>query len=329
MITSLARHAADRSHRRGGWLVCARVIPLAVLAASAVIDAQQSGQQPGVLFRSGVELVRVDALAVRDGGVVKGLQPADFEVLDNGVLQEIASASLEQIPIDVLFVLDVSGSVSPEKARLLRDAAEVFLDGLAPRDRAGLVTFNARPTLAQPLSQRLDLLRSALAHIKGGGSTALNDAVYAALRCREPGETRGAIVVFTDGADNISWLSADEVVEAAKRSDAIVHTVAVVAPAAAGPGSRPPAVAATAAEVPLLYDLGAETGGQVWNAGWRELPGAFRAVLDDLRSRYLLAYYPTRVADPGWHSLKVKVRRSGVKVTARTGYYRSVTPPSR
>ena len=302
---------------------------LSAFVAGTAVGTQQPVQGPPVVFRSGVELVRVDALVVRDNGVVKGLQPADFELRDNGVLQEVVSASLEQIPIDALFVFDLSGSVSEANARLLRGAAWMFLDGLTPEDRAGLVTFNARPILAQPLAGRLDLVRTALTSIAGGGSTALNDAVYAALRSREPGDTRGAVVIFTDGADNISWLSAAEVVEAARRSDVIVHTVAVGALRAAMPGPWGRAMTVGAADNPLLHDLGAETGGQVWSASWPELAGAFRAVLDDLRSRYLLTYYPSNVAGSGWHTLEVKVKRGGAKVTARTGYYRSVTPPSR
>ena len=302
---------------------------LSVFAAGTTVSVQQPVQGPPVVFRSGVELVRVDALVVRDGGVVKGLQPADFELRDNGIVQEVVSASLEQIPIDALFVLDLSGSVSEANARLLRGAAWMFLDGLTPEDRAGLVTFNARPVLAQPLASRRDLVRTALANIAGGGSTALNDAVYAALRSREPGDTRGAIVVFTDGIDNISWLSAAEVVEAAKRADVIVHTVAVgvLRTAVPAPWSRGVTIGAT--DNPLLHDLGRETGGQVWSAAWPELAGAFRAVLDDLRSRYLLTYYPSNVARGGWHTLEVKLRRGGANVTARTGYYRSVSPPDR
>jgi VWFA-related protein len=300
---------------------------LPAFAAGTAVRAQQPVQGPPVVFRSGVELVRVDALVVRDNGVVKGLQPADFELRDNGILQEVVSASLEQIPIDALFVFDLSGSVSEANARLLRGAAWLFLDGLTPQDRAGLITFNARPVVAQPLAARLELVRTALASIAGGGSTALNDAVYAALRSREPGETRGAIVIFTDGADNISWLSAAEVVEAAKRSDVIVHTVAVGVLQTAVPGPWGRAMALGPADNPLLHDLGVETGGQVWSAGWPELAGAFRAVLDDLRSRYLLTYNPSNVAGSGWHTLEVKVKRAGVKVTARTGYYRSLQPP--
>jgi VWFA-related protein len=290
---------------------------LTAVAGSTTARAQPPPQSAPIVFRSGVELVRVDALVAREGGIVKGLKPSDFELRDNGVVQEVASASLEQIPIDALLVLDLSGSVTRYNAERLRGAASTFLDGLTARDRAALLTFNARTVLAQPLTGDLRLVRERLAGIEGGGSTALNDGIYAALRFREPGATRGAVIVFTDGVDNISWLSADDVVETAKRSDVIVHAVV----------SSIPGIDLRAADNPLLHSLGHETGGLVWSAGWSKLGGAFRAVLDDLRSRYLLTYYPAGVAASGWHSLDVKLKSGGAKVTARTGYYRPAPRP--
>jgi VWFA-related protein len=265
-------------------------------------------------FRAGVEMVRVDALVVRDGVPVTGLTAADFELRDDGVVQTIVSASLEQIPLDVQFVLDMSGSVTEENARSLRAAARAFLAGLTPADRAGLLVFNARATALQPLTPDLGLVRAALEAIRGGGSTALHDAIYTALRLREPSANRGAIVVFTDGVDNISWLSRDEVLEAARRADVVVHPVLAVAP-----GAR-----LNPADNPLLHGLTRDTGGQIWAASWGPaLETSFRAVLDDLRSRYVLSYYPAGVPRSGWHALEVKLKRGG-KVTARTGYYRPV-----
>jgi hypothetical protein len=80
-----------------------------------------------------------------------------------------------------------------------------------------------------------------------------------------------------------------------------------------------PGIRLRAADNPLLHDLGTETGGWLWSAGWTKLAGAFREVLDDLRSRYLLSYDPTGVAGAGWHALEVKLKRGGAKVTAQTG----------
>lgn len=269
------------------------------------------GQRPAV-FKSQVDLVRVDALVTRDGRPVAGLTAADFELRDEGVVQTIVDASLEQVPLDVLFVLDRSGSITEANAGSLRDAAVGLLAGLTSMDRAGLLTFNARVHLAQPLTADTTRLRARLAEIQGEGPTALHDAVYTALRLREPAANRGALVVFTDGVDNVSWLSSDEVLSAARQSDVIVHVVVVTHPGAE----------VSPADNRLLKDLARDTGGRVWNADWGpKLEEAFRAVLDDLRSRYVLTYYPSGVPETGWHRIEVRLSRGG-KVTARAGYFR-------
>lgn len=288
------------------------------LATSSAVGIAPGGAWHGqqAVFRSEVDVVRVDALVSKDGAPVGGLQASDFELRDNGVVQQIVGASLEQIPIDAMLVIDFSGSISADNAESLQRAALAFLGGLTPEDRAGLLVFSGRPALVQALTPDLSLVRARLSEMEGGGSTALNDAIYAGLRLLTPGVTRGAVVVFTDGLDNISWLSSGEVSGAAKRSDAIVHTVA-----AGLPGS-----ALRAADNPLLRDLARETGGQVWPAWWGpKLTDAFRAVLEDLRSRYVLTYYPAGVPKDGWHDLSVKLKRGGARVTARAGYYRTAS----
>lgn len=279
--------------------------------AGAGAGTEQAPAQQAV-FRTLVELVRVDVLVTRDGAPVRGLTPADFELRDEGVVQQIVGASLERIPLDVLLVLDLSGSITDDNAKSLRSAALAFLAGLTPLDRAGLLTFTARVEAPQPLTPDLDLVRARLADIRGGGSTALHDAIYTALRLREANTSRAAVVVFTDGLDNISWLSRDEVIEAARRSDVVVHAVVVDRPGAP----------VRAADNPVLHNLERETGGQVWEADWGpRLTDTFRSVLDDLRSRYVLTYYPTGVPEGGWHKLDVSLKRGG-KVRARAGYYR-------
>ncbi len=114
--------------------------------------------------------------------------------------------------------------------------------------------------------------------------------------------------MFTDGVDNVSWLSASEVIEVGRRSDAIVHAVVI---GRAGSNNA------------LLHELTRGSGGHVWPAAWGpKLADAFRAVLDDLRSRYVLTYYPKDVGTDGWHALDVKVRLRHVSITHRSGYYR-------
>jgi len=163
--------------------------------------------------------------------------------------------------------------------------------------------------LLEPLTADVGAVRRALERVSPRGSTALVDAVYSALRLRAPGERRTAIVVFSDGIDNLSWLPAADVVEAAGRSNATVYGVAVRA-------KGDP-------KVPFLGDVVGATGGRLFQASSeRDLRARFLDVLGDIRTRYVLSFSPGP-GTAGWHALEVKLRR-GRKgdVLARPGYWR-------
>lgn len=274
--------------------------------------ARPAQQEPPV-FGVEVEVVRVEVLVTHDDAPVRGLAAADFEVRDNGVLQTLHPVALERAPVDALLVLDISGSVIGSKLEALQGAAGAFLDGLDPGDRAALIGFQQSVALALPLGSDFAHVRFALDTAGSGGRTALHDAVYLALRLPEPGSRRVAVVVFSDGLDNVSWLSARYVVGVARRSNAVVYAVD-----ARGPGDP---------RDPFLDEVTRATGGQAWRArGVEELRGRFIDVLEDIRARYLLTYTPTGVDTVGWHELEVKLRqgRRG-EVLARPAYYR---PPA-
>ena len=116
---------------RRQWLIVASVV-----AATAVLDAQD------IVFSSKVEAVRVDVLVTDRDKAVLGLKPSDFELRDNGVLQQVDLVSFEQIPLNVVLALDMSDSVIGERLENLRGAAGAVLDGLKPEDQAGLITFS-------------------------------------------------------------------------------------------------------------------------------------------------------------------------------------------
>ena len=200
------------------------MIPLAALLA---FWTSSSPQQEPLVFGVGVEVVRVEVLVTRDGQPVPDLTAADFEVRDNGVGQTLHPVVFEEAPVDALLVLDISGSVVGPKLEALQGAAGAFLDGLDTDtgDRAGLVGFQHSVTLALPLTSDLARVRFALEAARGGGRTALHDAVYMALRLPESSPRRSAVVIFSDGLDNMSWPSAGDVVGAASRSGAVVYAV--------------------------------------------------------------------------------------------------------
>jgi VWFA-related protein len=282
--------------RRGARIAGATVT--ALLAATAAVRTQD------VTFSSKVEAVRVDVLVTDNGQPVRGLGPADFEVRDNGVAQQIDLVSFEQIPLNVVLALDMSDSVAGDRLERLRSAGGAILGGLQRNDQAALVTFSHDVRLGAKLSGDVTPVREALARAKGQGSTSLIDGVYAGIQVGESDAGRALLVVFSDGLDTASWLSAEKVVDAAKRSDVVTYAVAVRSRA------RPD----------FLRDLTSFTGGRMFEVEKTEnLDAIFLGILQEFRQRYLVSYTPRGVAREGWHKLDVRVKHSGV-VKARPGY---------
>lgn len=289
-------------------LVATLVLPLAAAAG-------EGRAQEVPVFRADVALVRVEVLVSDRGKPVKGLRASDFEVLDEGRPQAVEPVLEERVPVDAVLVLDMSYSVSGPKLDALREAAGALLDGLGPEETATLLTFRYRTALAQPPTLDKDRVRRALAELRPFGGTAVRDAVYAALRVREASQRRTAIVVFSDGLDNLSWLRATDVVEAARRSEAIVYAVS-----ARQTDERDDA---------FLRDVATATGGRFFTArSARDLRARFLEVLEDIRARYVLSFTPSSPDPAGWHSLQVRLRngRKG-EVLARAGYWTGIKAP--
>jgi len=299
-------------------LLTALVIASVVAPVCAIAFARQ---QP--TFRVGVDLVAVDVSVTRNVEPVAGLKVENFEVLDNGVKQKLERVIHEQVPLEAFLVLDMSGSVAGAELEQLKAAASAFVAGLTPQDKVALVTFAQQASVAQPLTADFDAFGRALAAVQAGGNTAIYDATRLAITMRKPGDTRGVAVVFTDGMDNASTTSAKAVVDAAEHSDLVVYGVAA-SPAGSSRGFGIPDLRGQF-QVGFLRSLADTTGGRVFNAATGpRLKQVFALILDDIRARYLLTYYPDKVA-AGWHKLQVKL--NGVKgdVLARRGYY-AATP---
>jgi VWFA-related protein len=279
---------------------------LVLLAATLAAGAAQ--EEP-LVFGVEVEVVRVEVLVTRKGEPVRDLAAEHFELRDNGVRQRLHPITFEEAPVDALLVLDLSGSVMGSKLEALRDAAGAFLDGLAPVDRAALVGFQHSVVVGVPLTSEIPTVRFALDTVEGSGSTALHDAVYMALRLPELDQRRAAVVVFSDGIDNVSWLSGKDVVEAAGRSGAVVYAVDAREPG--DPSNR------------FLKDVTRATGGRLWRVRKTDdLRDRFLDVLHDIRARYVLSYTPNAVDTAGWHELEVKLRGRKGDVLARPAYFR-------
>jgi Ca-activated chloride channel homolog len=276
-------------------LVCSLLVAIASTAAS--LDQT---------FRSRAEGVRVDVLVMQNGHPVRGLRAADFELRDEGVPQKIALADVDKIPLNVVLVLDSSASLEGQPMEYLRSAATGLLGALNSADRAALVSFNEAVAIrAEPSIDRVPLLK-ALHTLEANGTTSLIDGVGAGLALSDPRGGRSLTVVFSDGVDTSSWLEATSVSKAAERADAVVYGV----------------VTETARRDPFLPKLTAATGGRVLEIpSLDKLSDAFTSILDEFRTRYILAYTPADVPAGGWHRIEVRVKGRRVTVDARRGYF--------
>jgi len=272
------------------------------LILCAALAPALSGQQPA--FSSKVEVVRVDVLVTDRGKPIAGLKAADFEILDNGVPQTVDLVSYEQIPLNVILGFDMSDSVAGEKLENLRRASASVLGGLKKEDQAALVTFSHVVLLGSPLTNDVQKVKSALDEVGGIGETALIDGTFASIMLGESDAGRALLIVFSDGVDTASWLTAESVLNTAKRSDVVAYAVAVKS------GAKPD----------FLRDLASFTGGRLFEVEkTANLEATFLEILDEFRHRYLVSYTPRGVAKDGWHRLDVKVQKSGT-VKARPGY---------
>jgi VWFA-related protein len=269
-----------------------------------VLNAAPDGQDQ-TTFTSRVEAVRVDVLVTENSKPVTGLTASDFELTDNGVRQVVDLASFEQIPLNVILALDVSASLEGLRLGHLQAAGRTVLSGLKAGDRAALVAFShvVMPTVG--LSEDLDAVRTALDRVRGSGLTSLVDASHAAMLIGESDVGRSLLIVFSDGVDTSSWLSAESVLDTARRGDVVVYAVEV--------GQR---------RGSFTRELSEVTGGRaIAIESTRDLSATFATVLEEFRMRYLISYSPAGVERAGWHRLEVRVKGRRVTVKARPGYF--------
>ncbi len=286
-----------------------------ILPASLTVCLLVLWQTPA--FRLDVEAVLVDVSVLHRGEPVLSLAAADFELLDNGVRQQIElvnTESLPGLPLSVLLVLDTSSSMAGEKIGHLRVAAQVLLSGLEAKDQAALVAFSGHLQLRADWTSDGVLLRRAVDGLEAFGATALNDALFAGLMMTAS-LRRPMIVLFTDGDDTFSWLSEAQVLRTAEESSAVVYAVGLAAGQETEGGSK-------FEESPLLREAVEMTGGRLfYAAAARDLKSVFERILKEATGRYLLSYQPRGVAKEGWHQLEVKLKGRRGEVRARRGYY--------
>jgi VWFA-related protein len=306
---------------------------LSAFFAALTLGALCQGAQQQEVFRFAVEVrtVFIDVFVSRNGNPVTGLTASDFEILDDGILQELNLVDPQDVYLSAMLILDTSASLSGPKLTHLRKGAHAFLDRLKKKDEAGLMVFNQYCQLRQPIGADLRLLHESLDRPVRGGYTSLHDALYSGLKLVGKANGRPMVVLFTDGQDNSSWLSEKDLLDFARESEAIVHAIGIRSPTVPSSDDRPAHKASQSSgsldrAESLLRAITGITGGRDWyvdsSAGLEQV---FLQVLEEMETRYLLRYQLTGAPKQGWHELEVKLKkRNGETIRARPGYM--VTP---
>ena len=296
---------------------------LICLTIFTVEAAQQPHQYSGVTPDTlSVTVDRVNVLfTVADGKgkFVRNLIRGDFRVYEDDSPQDISNFSTEtNLPLNIAFLIDSSGSVR-DKLRFERQAAaKFFSSALRPgKDKALVMSFDTKTALLQDYTDNPNLLSEALRKIIAGGSTCLYDAVFeAAVRrlAEQPG--RRVIVVLSDGMDNSSHISLPKTLEAAQKNDVTIYAVSTNGIDISDPRDQKTGDA-------NLNELAKETGGRAFfPSKVEDLARSFSRVSDELRSQYSLAYGPTNMKRDGtYRSIRIVASHKRYKVRCRHGYY--------
>ena len=261
------------------------------------------------------ERVRTDAVLVpvivkHDGEFVRGLRQQDFEIVEDGVKQSIASLASEDAPLDLVLAIDVSGSMEHALDEV-KVAVKQLLRKLRRGDAATLVGFNETMFLAAEREKDQQARERAIDLLSAWGGTALYDATVRSVDLVSHEWGRKGIVIFSDGDDRNSLTSRESATARVQASDAMLYTIGF------GGGSTVPTLRTK------LETYAKATGGRAFfPRRTEELDTVFDQVVTELANQYVLSYASTNLKqDNGWRAIKVRVRRPGsFDVRAREGY---------
>lgn len=285
-----------------------------LLGIAAVICVAQD-----VTYRMDVKLVNLFVnVTDQTGAIVGGLAKEDFKVAEDGRPQEIAVFERQsELPLNLTLAIDTSGSTFKDRA-LEQDAARRFVHALLrQQDQMSVLEFATDVRLLVPFTNKVSAIDHGLGSLRGGDATALYDAIYLGSQNLAKKEGRKVLILVSDGGDTAKSTTYAEALEEALRSEVMIYSIIDV-PIEASAGRD------TGGEHALIT-LAEQTGGKSFYASEGGLDKAFQRVSEDLRTQYLLAYYPKN-QEPGrtFHRLQVSVPRAAAdafNIRYKTGYY--------
>lgn len=256
----------------------------------------------------------------KKGNFIKDLKREDFSVLDdNRPVEKFASFSAQSnLPLRVGLLIDSSSSIH-ERFKFEQESAIEFLNQiLRPKeDKAFVVSFDSTQTLEVPFTNRTELLADAVRRIKASGGTALYDAVYFSardviLKQKENSVVRRAIILLSDGDDNVSHVTREEAVEMAQRAELTIYCISTnISGQYDKAGDK------------TLARFSEATGGRTFHPFKAEdVANAFSDIQAELRSQYAISYRPPNlIADGRYRSIDINSPNKKLRIRARKGYF--------
>jgi len=281
---------------------------------------------PGPVFPVGLEEVQV-TFSVRNpkGGLVTTLTAEDFELTEDGRPQSIqlfargidegqdSAAAREALTLDLGLLLDTSSSMLKE-LKLSQEAASRFLEAIPRARELYTIFFDEDIRVSRYDSENQQGLYDRIHAAKGGGNTALYDAIAVYLSRVQDGSGRKVLVLFTDGDDTRSALAATDLMKLVRSSRVTIYSIAFgMYGGSASRALRPRA---------FLEELARLTGGAVFTPrSSRDLAGIYDKILADLAAQYVMGYVSDNPARDGkFRKIKLRARGPGLIVRHRTGY---------
>jgi len=254
----------------------------------------------------------------RHGRYIKDLKENDFRVVDDQRPTELRSFHSEtDLPLQVGLLVDASNSVR-DRFKFEQEAAIEFLNSIIRPgyDKAFVVGFDATPEVTQDFTDNTEHLSTGVRMLRAGGGTAMYDALYFACRDKlmkqeQTGPVRRAIILLSDGDDNLSHVTREEAIDMAARAEVIVYTISTNISGMKGKGDK------------TLERIADATGGRAFFPfQMREVSDSFLSIQEELRSQYAVAYKPENfVADGRYRTIAILAQDRNLKVRTRRGYY--------
>ena len=305
---------------RGRWV---RRAAKALCLAFSLAFAWPSARAQDVTFKMDVKLVNVFVnVTDQNGAIVGGLSRDDFALFEDGRPQKISLFERQsEVPLNITLAIDTSDSVYKDRA-LEHDAGKRFaLALLRPQDQMSVIEFATFVTERTSFTNNLKQIDHGLDSLRGGDSTALYDAIYLASQRLGQKQGRKILVLVSDGGDTAKSTTYPQALEQALRNEVMIYSIIDV-----------PIEASAGRDIGgehALITLAEQTGGKSFYADQGGLDQAFKKVSDDLRTQYLLGYYPqNQVPGSDFHRIRVTIPRAALgqySISSRTGYYADST----